>query len=484
MKALILVLLLAAHSAAFSQRPEFAKFNGLIYPDSTITRLKHVVDSLNLKFKVCELHKVYQSRQQAKAHHISLEKGRIREARKDMEAKMPFELFIKKYPKAKVHKQLLVIKEPYFPDDDKEVTELTGISLSDEEFSVHLKDKLPETNQSLNGTWLYRYYEKTGFMDESIDAFYFTEDFSSRPLPVKYARMVQYSDCMVDTSTQVFFPNARYTSVRFSRRHTPRVEAFYDYINESIQWPDFMKVDSIDTRPEAFIDSVRYSLLSELERKDTRFQLLLKQAIKEAIDSGSNYEGLEEYAGHFLSKKTALELKRNRIVIGGCSQDEAPRLHAFAIAKLAAETVNWEIFLRSHLDIMNDRFERMSDGSYAQRERLTYIQELEVLDINVIDLLLGISLRMENPSANHYYGNIGRLGRALSETKFPAVVESTMLQMISDKELDDYNRVVMYYLFQNYNHFLDQRRQQENTLKLKKAVQMLPVYLTSQLNAK
>src|SRR5687768_12546062 len=98
MKASILVLILAAHAAAFSQLPEFAKFNGLIYPDSTITQLKHVVDSLNLKFKVCELHKVYQSRQQAKAHHISLEKGRIREARKDMDSKMPFEVFIKKYP--------------------------------------------------------------------------------------------------------------------------------------------------------------------------------------------------------------------------------------------------------------------------------------------------------------------------------------------------------------------------------------------------
>jgi len=43
--------------------------------------------------------------------------------------------------------------------------------------------------------------------------------------------------------------------------------------------------------------------------------------------------------------------------------DESPRTHARAIALLAAETNNWDILLRAHIDIMNDRFERRSDGS-------------------------------------------------------------------------------------------------------------------------
>ena len=45
--------------------------------------------------------------------------------------------------------------------------------------------------------------------------------------------------------------------------------------------------------------------------------------------------------------------------------DNSPRIHALNIAKLSAETINWEVFLRAHLDIMKDKFERMSDGSYA-----------------------------------------------------------------------------------------------------------------------
>lgn len=164
--------------------------------------------------------------------------------------------------------------------------------------------------------------------------------------------------------------------------------------------------------------------------------------------------------------------------------DQSPRFHALQIAKLSAETVNWEIFLRSHLDIMNDRFERVSDGSYAWGARKTYIKELEVLDINVQELLLGICLRIENPSANHYYGDISRIGRALSETIDGAGIEEQMLGMISDNKLDDYNRMLIYYLFLNYNYNLEDKvRKEENEKKLKTAVQALPQYLSVRILA-
>ncbi|WP_175635736.1 hypothetical protein [Pedobacter ghigonis] len=154
------------------------------------------------------------------------------------------------------------------------------------------------------------------------------------------------------------------------------------------------------------------------------------------------------------------------------------------IAKLSAETAKWEIFLRAHLDIMNDRFDRMSDGSYAQAGRKTYIRELEVLDINVLDLLLGISLRVEDASNNHYYGSISRLGRALSETKDRTIIEDKMLSTIADSNLDDYNRMLIYYLYLNYNGNLsDKTLQKANSKKLDLAVKTLPNYLASKLGA-
>ena len=69
MKQITTLILLLLGTASFSQDTEFGKSNnGLIYSDTTVKQLKFIVDSLNLKFKVCELNKTYLSNFQAKAH--------------------------------------------------------------------------------------------------------------------------------------------------------------------------------------------------------------------------------------------------------------------------------------------------------------------------------------------------------------------------------------------------------------------------------
>ena len=115
-------------------------------------------------------------------------------------------------------------------------------------------------------------------------------------------------------------------------------------------------------------------------------------------------------------------------------------------------------------------------------QRNTYIKELEELNINVIDLILGISFRIENPASNHYYGSIGRVGRALSETKNRNEIEQAMLSIISDSELDYYNRLLFYFLFKNYNYYIkDETIKKENDEKLAKAVATLPDYFSNRL---
>src|SRR5688572_25371992 len=111
---IIVLLILAIGTGCFSQGTEFDNSNnGLIYSDTTIKQLKFIVDSLNLKFKVCELNKVYQSKLQAKANFISLEKGKIKEAKQDIESNISYEDFIKKYQNADIEKELLVVKFKY-----------------------------------------------------------------------------------------------------------------------------------------------------------------------------------------------------------------------------------------------------------------------------------------------------------------------------------------------------------------------------------
>jgi hypothetical protein len=289
---------------------------------------------------------------------------------------------------------------------------------------------------------------------------------------------------MVDTTVQIFYPKASESPMRYETEEVSVVKELMNYIDKVTHKPiittEIGSYENYIKKYEVW-DSLRVFRVDSLKEHDPAFNKLFDQAIK-SIEKGRTNNELEEYVGRYYSKKLELELKRNRIVVGGCSRDNAPRYHAQRIALLAAETVNWEIFLRAHLDIMNDRFERMSDASYAWEGRKTYIKELEVLDINVLDLLLGISLRIENPSKNHYYGSISRLGRALSETGKNAKIEAKILQMISDRTLDDYNRILMYYLFLNYNYNLESKEKQaENKIKLTEAVKTLPAYLATKI---
>lgn len=493
MKHIVTIFLFLYGTSCSSQSTEFGKSNnGLIYADTTVKQLQFIVDSLNLKFKVCELNKTYVSKFQAKAHFISFDSGEIKEAKRDIESNISFDDFIKKYNLAKVEKELLIVKFKYKNYEEKEIVEFSNIELGNRfahqfTFDTNLKSY----DGPLKGKWIYQYEGKTNYTKESIDAFYFIEEFSQKPIPEMYARMIQYADCMVDTSTQVFYEKAYSREARYRKEEPSKSKAFLSYIHKSTHRPEYAIGYVGENNEEEYLaywekyqvwDSLRLLLVDSLRTKDEKFDALLKEAVNDAITQGGTDNEFEEYVGLYYSRETALELKRNRIVVGSCSQDRSPRVHALNIAKLSAETINWEIFLRSHLDIMNDMFARNSDGNYAWGQRKTYIKELEVLDINVLDLLLGISLRIENPSKNHYYGDIRRLGRALSETNQSTEIEAKMLQMIADNQLDELNRVLMYYLFINYNYNLDNvEKQTVNKEKLLAAIGTWPEYLMTKV---
>lgn len=529
MKAKLLLLLLFCNYG-FSQRGEFKVYpNGLIYSDHSIDKLKHIVDSLNLKFKVCDYNKTFKSVYQTRAKHVSLEKNKILEAKRDMDNNLSFADFIAKYPKAIVNEDLLVVKVKYFDDyENCNKIYIDAVNFIDRNrFSITKNEKevMPLFSASVKGKWLYEYQEKTKYSSESIEAFYFVEDFTSKNLQPKYNKLIQYADCMVDTTAQVFYDDSKESGVRYFDTIPRKFQMFTKYVDEVLKKPHFpdedydvlMGMDTINfEKPwkklripkkervkneerrrlveEKFTrfqkeyemwEEKRVSRIDSLKVNDKNFMPMFLEAYEESKSIKSSDDEFEEYVGRYKSKEEELEMKRNRRVIGGCSMDQSPRIHAFNIALLSAETTKWEIFLRSHLNIMNDRFDRVSDGSYAQKERKTYIKELEVLDINLLDLIIGISLRIENPSKNHYYSSIDRIGRALSESKNRAEIESHLLELIKDESLDDYNRVLMYFLFDHYNHYLeDNNLQRENSAKLQAAVATLPSYISSKIVVK
>jgi hypothetical protein len=397
--------------SAYCQDGEFKVYpNGLIYSEQTMGKLSHIVDSLNLKYKTCNFNTVFYSKSQTIGHIVKVDKSNIKDAKKDMENQISLDDFLKKYPKATIERNVLIIKSKYKNYKKRDVVEFEEFDLkSDYGFSITSQD-VSFYQKDFSNKWLLEHIEKTSYSDESLSAFYFPVNFSSVPILQQYSQMIGYSDCLIDTTT-------------------------------------------------------------------TKFKDNLKDGW---VDLPENWTSLSDK-----KKAKLLDEMRSTRVIGGCSQDSRPREHAIHIALLSAETYNWEVFLKSHLDIMNDRFDRMSDGSYAWGQRNTYIKELEELNINVPDLILGISFHIENPASNHYFGSIGRVGRALSETKNRNEIEQAMLSIISDNKLDTYNRLLFYFLFRNYNHNIkDETIKKENNVKLATATKTLPNFISERLTEK
>jgi hypothetical protein len=488
----ITLTLLFNGTAAWSQDGEFKEHsNGLIYHDTTMVQLRHIVDSMNLKYRKCDLYKDYYSYRQAVGWYIRLDSSRfIQQAINDMKYGIPIEDFLQRHPRATATK-ILVLKYMHENHKGERCLYYNGVIPQSWSSPGIRSDDTLQLPKQQKGSWVYEYHKTTEYNTEYLESFYFPDGFVSQKLKDEYARLVQYADCMVDTNASVFFKGASETGGWFNEQDTSVKRPAYDeltaYLHQKTNHPylklktrkakDKVPWDSLyrwHTRKDAYIKSTLH--------KDERFRHLLKKAVDEAIEQRKAAEDLEWMALNYYSPAAALALKRCNIVVGSCSQDLRPREHALDIAVLSAQTINWEIFLRAHLDIMNDRFSRITDGSYAYADRNTYIRELEELGIDVASLIFGIALRIENPSGNHYFGNISRLGRALSESADRADIERKMLAMAVNDSLDLNNRLGMYYLFVNYAYSLKNEDEKKGTLaKVRLVAATFPDFLRKEM---
>ncbi len=514
-----LLLLFFVSFNSFSQNSEFKVYeNGLIYSDFTVKKLKKCVDSLELKYKSCQPQDFY-SLKQSTANYVLLKKSKVKEAKKDIDAGISFEDFKKKYPKAEVVEKLPVA---YFLARDYDNSKEKSIDISSieiGEYDAHtINISLEKFKEKLGGKWVYEYSKKESYSSEFISAFYLIENFSSKKIDEKYAKLIQYSECLTDTTSNVFYDEAK--DDRNYNESSSDVFKFNEYVENVLKRPsiedrkyeilfgfdeDFNEKkrnkneqeerDKLKTKIEAEFkifedkmkdwESKRLMRIDSLKNTDANFTVMLNKGYEDALKKSNSNDGFEELVGIYISKEAALELKRRRRVVGGCSMDMSPRIHAKNIAILSAETAKWEVFLKAHLNIMNDRFDRISDGSYAYGARNSYIKELEVLDIDVLNLILGTVLRIDNPTKNHYYASISRIGRALSESKDRKTLESRMSEFIEDNNLDDFNRIMMYYLFLNYNSYLENGvEKKENIEKLKNSVAKMPDYISNKIQFK
>ncbi len=421
-----LLLMLIVSGYCYGQSEFQIYSSGLIYDQPTMTKLGHIVDSLNVRFRTCDLAHPYYSFPQGKASYVSVPS---KAARKLIESGISYEEYVKRFPKNILTQNLWIIKTHYTNYQEKQFIEYTGLPYGyDQQPSISVKEK--SANDKTSG-WV--------ISEDGTEAFYFKK-LEGTELPFNYARLVQYVDCMIDTTVQIYFPQAKgevYQRVNESSKAYEFIAWANKFPNQPVM-PDYKNSDdknfnslyAIYRNKFAIWDSLRIINLDKQMTKSSYWKNLLNDSKEESLATGNSDARLEFYVARYLSKEDALQLMRSRRVIGNCSQDQSPRYHAMNICKLAAETAKWDIFLRSHLDIMNDRFDRMSDGSYAWAGRKTYLKELEKLDINANDLLLGTCLRVQNVGGHHYWGSISRVGRALTDVSDKDKLEAELMTMI------------------------------------------------------
>ena len=478
---LLLPLVISCHSQT-NQPPQVNEFgnysNGLMYADTTMKALRHMVDSLNIRFKSCVANPTYLSRPQGVLWSVQFASTNsdLKDVRKDIGAKMDFDDLIRKYPQfiQKTDTLLTIIKFSY-PDnenEDEQVSYLVGTPHNGYENHHPMGDL---KNNRTVGKWTYYYSPKDKYDSfNRLECRFQPSGLKQQKIPAEYANYIAYVDCMIDTNSVISQAGPR-TGWSFSLKELPEASELNRYLNRKMK----LKREKDDNSyMYDYITAEKYKYAGEYLRNDPQFISLVTSVADACIEKNTGTDVLEDLIANFISKQKALELKRHRRVIGLCSQDQSPRFHARNIAVLAAETNSWDIFLRAHMDIMNDRFERMSDGSYAYGGRKTYLKELEALNLNIVDLMIGLSLRAENTAENHYKGTVWRLGWALSESKDTALFEARAIQMMKDDRLDNFNRGLMFLLYKTYLSSLpDITLANKKINRLKKDVRSYPKFI-------
>src|SRR5688572_2119771 len=173
----------------YGQYNEFTTYsNGLIYDEATMNKLGSIVDSLNLKFRSCDLAHPYYAYPQGMASLVEIPNKTVL---KMIEDGISFPTFAAKYPANVKRRDLWIIKKRYENYQGKKLIEYSGLPQGmGSEPSVTVTDK--KSNDKTSG-WI---------VDEDGERALYIENLEVHELPFDYARLVQYVDCLIDTTAE------------------------------------------------------------------------------------------------------------------------------------------------------------------------------------------------------------------------------------------------------------------------------------------
>ena len=147
---LALLCLLFTSIPFFGQTTEFETYsNGLIYNESTMSKLKQIADSLQLEFETIPMKQTYYSKYQAEGYFIDMvQSPNIEE---DMKNDMPFDTLRKKYNIYRGRIKQVITKSLYKDDQQNDMVKFSSLHGRRE---IRFQRKPKMYNTKLQGKWL------------------------------------------------------------------------------------------------------------------------------------------------------------------------------------------------------------------------------------------------------------------------------------------------------------------------------------------
>lgn len=450
-----------------------------IIREQDISDLNNVISALEKKYKDSTT-PVLSSVPQTTATYFEIETNDPELFLKSLNSCSSIENLKKEFRNLQLDRDLLITKSVSTNYENIKQLEIHSYEIGNSrrhEVSLKFTDSLNQPQiKYFHSTFFDRYENKT-----SISGFFLEEKFKCVPILPESADYINYADILIKPETSIFLDYDRQNDNYFSREKTiidSLSEYFSDIVNKNIHFSGFSfeLPDSIIQKKQELADS--------LYKNDLQFFKLLNDALDFAENAKKSNINLEDLTSQLISKERALTLMRYRPVVGSCSFDNSPVRQLKRIAGLAAQTHNWEVFIQSFLNIMNDFADRVASNSFATQMQETYVEELLKLNIDINQLLLGPNWKISDTLNKHYFSEGFRVAKAYANlnNEYQNFFENYMLKIIADDKVDVFNRLNAYNTLKNYQYFLkDSLKNKELDQKIEKIIINFPYEIKSRI---
>ncbi|TQD36250.1 hypothetical protein [Haloflavibacter putidus] len=427
-----------------------------IISENDIPKLNSIINDLEENYSRSETPNFYTLPQASASYFKIITKDPINFLAELKKSKSVEELQNKFYG-LQVDKDLLVIKNVYADYNDEKQLEIKSFEITNNQ---NHRVKLP-SNDSLNQNNIkYFHTSYTSKRDSitTIRGFYLNTEFKSVKITRKLSDWINYTDKIVKPEISIFYDSDNKLNKYRARKETI-IDSLVRYYELKTNKPPYRKEQNFIARRKKLNDwqSKKEKFADSLYKNDSNFKNLLLEALDYAEKNKVSNGDLEDFTAQLISQKRALELMRQNRQVGTCSFDNGPIIQQKRIANLAAKTQNWNVFIKSFLNVMNDNVSRNANSNIASNARKTYIEELAKLNLDLDKMLLGSNVRFKDTIRKHYFSNGSKIAKAYANlnSEKQEYFENTICQIIRDKKIDAFNKLHFYNTLKNYQYFIN-----------------------------